>query len=254
MAMGYSISQWNYGMYRTQLEIEDLAEEIRAGGYGIEWWPRGWGIPPLTDEHIERFAAASQSMRVSLHSENPVRFPYKPQIELAVRIGAEIQVIHAGMLLGPDGDDYAGAADMVRYAGDHGVRLALENSLNDTDVLRRLLEANESLGFCYDVGHGYRSDPQIDHKTFLADVFQERLCHVHLQDVLRPDELHLPGGTGADHFMIGTGIIPQEFWDALGAELQRRDYKGLLVFELRPRNVIQLVTRSRILLEGAWGA
>ena len=252
MTLGYSISQWNYGLLRKQLEIEEMAAEIRAGGYGVEWWARGWGIPPLTEEHVARFAAASDGMRVSMHSEGISRVPMKAQIQMAQRIKAEVQVVHTGNLLGENGDDYDGARGLVAYAGELGVKLALENSIDDQNILTRLLEENESLGFCYDVGHGYRCNPIVDHTFFLKGIFRDRLCHLHLQDILPPDERDLSGGVGVDHFMIGTGTIPHAFWVALGKEIKRRDYQGIIVFELRPRNVIHLVTRSRAYVEDAW--
>lgn len=246
---GYAISAWDYGFGRP---LEEIAEEARTNAYGVEWWTRGSGIPPLTDAIIERFVGASAGMRVSLHSESPDRVPLRPQIDFARRLGAEVQVMHASDILGPRKEAWDEARALVAYAGERGVKLALENSLNDQDTLVRLLEQHPTLGFCYDVGHGYRCSPPLDHRYFLQGIFRDRLCHVHLQDLLTREERALPRRTGVDHYMVGSGSIPNVFWLALGRELQRRRYSGLLVFEIHPRSVIQLVTWSRAFLNGVW--
>ncbi len=104
MSPGYSISYWNYGLLRERLEIEEMAAEIRAGGYGVEWWVRGWEIPPLTDEHVERFAAAGDGMRASMHSERISRVPMKPQIQMAQRIKQRLLAL-AGAAPVPSGSN-----------------------------------------------------------------------------------------------------------------------------------------------------
>ena len=140
----------------------------------------------------------------------------------------------------------------MRYAADHGVPMALENSRHQVDVLKRALDENETLGFCWDVGHGVRSNPPLDHTVYLEGVFKERLSHVHAHDHLPPEvKGDLPGGIS--HRMVGLGGTSQAVWVDLGNELKARHYEGLIVLELLPLSMIYIVARSRANLQDIWG-
>jgi len=233
--------------------IERIAEDARANGFGVEWWAQGWGLPPIDDSVIKRIRDACAGMPVSLHTEKAFGLgEISKQIDMAARIGARVQVVHSQHLVGRAGEFADDVPAILDCARDRGVKIALENAMADVDLVARLLEDHDDLGFCYGVGHGFLCDPPRDLDVYLSGVYRERLCHLHLQDTLTTDEVGRPGVAGADHFLVGAGGISHKDWDRLGEELARMDFTGTCVFEVRPRSIMALSIRSRSFLMDAW--
>jgi sugar phosphate isomerase/epimerase len=186
-------------------------------------------------------------MPVTMHSAIVRTFEeQRAQIETASDLGAGVLVVHSDEFFVGDSRhlDVALCRDVVAYAGEHGVCIALENG--QLPFLEEALAAVEDLRFCLDVGHVYLTDGTM--QAFLA-ALAGRIVHLHLQDILTPAEAGLPGA-GLDHYTPGTGGIPLEDWRLLAAYLQEIDFDGTAVFEIRPRNPYQTAILGRRFFNG----
>lgn len=237
MLLTYSVSLWNYYHYKNVPSLERILALLRDQGYGIELWGEWQEEKDLFGPiGRKRLKHALDGMQVSLHAVggNTMELHMK-QIDAAAYLGAEVIVIHTNNLFGRDnsGLDFALARDAVAYAGEKGVKLALENGkLSD---LVNASENVEGLGICLDVGHVYFTE---DPMSRFLNALKERIIHLHIQEILPESESHLPL-TGKDHYIPGTGGIPKKDWELLIATLRDINFRGVAVFEIQPRNPFQ---------------
>ena len=235
----YRISLWNYFWYYTPGSLEDLMDEVRQAGRGIELWDRWKEDRDLyQSKYHDRLRAMTDGMKVSVHGKAcKGREDHLLQIETAKAIGADVMVVHLTHF--PDGEGQVDLDLMKEMAGrcrDAGVRMALENG-NKDGLLKAFDHVGCELGFCFDTGH----------REGLADFFEEflgsfgdRLCHIHLQD---PEPQ-------ADHWELGTGVNTPQDWRLLKAKLAEINFEGAAVFEIRPRRPQATAARSIRFFEG----
>ena len=239
MKVNYRISLWNYFHYIHRLSLEQVIDEVRRAGYGIELWP-GWFedrdlYAPLCRERLRVLVA---EMPCSLHTGGAKDIHgHQKQIDCAAHIGADVIVIHPGDVADPHGNpDPALAREAVAYAGEKGVTLALENG--PLWFLEETIVAVDGLQICIDTGHLYHSAATRDgRKAGMAEyvnALKPRLAHLHLQDPLPK----------SDHYAIGTGMIPDEDWGCLLAGLEEIHFDGAAVLEVLPRTPLQLAEQS----------
>lgn len=248
MKVQYAISLWNFSHYPDAGTLEQELGMIRELGYGVELWAQ-WKDGPNLYEKAGRacLKAALDGMPVSLHSAIVRSFDeQRAQIDAAHDLGAGVLVVHSDEFYAGDGRelDVTLCRDVVAYAGERGVCIALENG--QLPFLEQALAAVENLRICLDVGHVYLTDDTM--QAFLAEL-KGRIIHLHLQDILTPAEVGLPGA-GMDHYTPGTGGIPLEDWHLLAATLQEIDFDGTAVFEIRPRNPYQTTSLGRRFFDG----
>ncbi|MGD9145324.1 MAG: sugar phosphate isomerase/epimerase [Anaerolineae bacterium] len=237
MKIEYAISLWNYDHYAEAASLEDVLGRIRSLGYGVELW--GWWRGERYLYGVAQRAevqAALGSMPVSLHSSIVRSLPeHRAQIDAAHDLGAGVLVVHSDeFFAGDQGQlDVGLCREVVAYAAQRGVRIALENG--QLPFLEQALAAVDGLKICLDVGHVYfTSEPMAAYLSAL----KTHIVHLHLQDILTPAEIDLPN-RGRDHYTPGTGGIPAEDWQLLVATLREIDFEGSAVFEIRPRNPYQ---------------
>ena len=245
MLIQYSVSLWNYNHYAHVPSLERVLGFLRDQDYGVELWPVWREEKDLFDlVGRQRLRQSLQGMRVSLHTApgNTIDM-HRKQIDAAADIGAKVIVVHARNLYSQDTSDIdmSLARSVTSYAADNGVKLALENTFEAMSVLVNAIENVEGLGICLDVGHVYFTPTSM---AEYLDALGDRIIHLHLQDTLGQDESHLPS-TGEDHFMPGTGSIPAKDWELLIATLKAVDFQGTGVFEVRPRNPLQIALRGQ---------
>jgi sugar phosphate isomerase/epimerase len=253
----YAISLWNYfhlSAYAKVPSLEDICALLREQGYGLEaWggWLEGWGgweeernlFGPIGRQRLKR---ALQGMPVSMHGGDNTMELHMKHIDCAAYVGAGVIVIHPENIPGGEKSclDIAFARDIVAYAGEKGVRLALENG--KVSDLVHAVEHVPGLGICLDVGHLYPGrDPM---KMFLT-ALKEHIMHLHIQDTLPELEAGLPL-TDQDHYTPGTGGIPRRDWEMLAVALGEINYEGAAVFEIRPRNPLQTALLGRTFFQG----
>jgi len=245
----YAISLWNFSHLARIGSLEEELARIRATGYGVELWDHWPGLEGglYTPPQRARVRAALAGMPVSLHTGLVYNLAaHLAQVDAARELGARVLVVHSDeFFAGERGVLDAGLCrEVVAYAGQRGVCIALENG--QLPFLERALAAVDGLRVCLDVGHVYLTETPL--RDFLA-ALKSRLVHLHLQDVLAPNEAGLPHA-GADHYALGTGGIPREDWALLAATLHDIDFAGTAVFEIRPRTPYQVAHLGRQFFDG----
>mgnify|MGYP001823316871 FL=1 len=248
MKVRYAISLWNFSHYPDTGTLEQELGAIRDLGYGVELWAQWKDGPSLyAESERSRLTAALGGMPVTMHSAIVHTFDeQREQIDAAHDLGAGVLVVHSDEFYAGDSRelDVALCRDVVAYAGERGVCVALENG--QLPFLEQALAAVEGLRICLDVGHVYLTDDTM--QAFL-DGLKGRIVHLHLQDILTPAEVGLPGA-GMDHYTPGTGGIPLEDWHLLATTLHEVDFDGTAVFEIRPRNPYQTTSLGRRFFDG----
>lgn len=227
MKFDYRISLWNYSHYVRRFSLERAVDEIVSNGYGVELWPNWQDDVDLFDEvYRERLKVLLQGVRSSWHTGGARDFEANQrQIDTAAYVGSDVVVVHAPTLaLGEENPDYGLAREVVAYASEKGVMIALENG--PLALLAAAMEQVDDLKICIDTGHVYFTDNPM--KAYV-DTLKPRLVHLHLQDTL----------PNTDHYFLGSGIIPREDWEYLAAALMEISFSGAAVFEIRPRVPLQ---------------
>lgn len=242
MRLDYAISLWNYSHYTNIHTLEHEIAQIAQQGYGVELWGQWRDVPDLyAPEARARLQPLLQPMQVSLHTAFGYTFAqHQKQIDAAAAWGARTVVVHTDDLCYDQSRslDPILSRDVVTYASDHGVQIALENGQLPTLV--EAIEQVDGLKICLDVGHVYLT-PEPMHR--FLDLLQDYIVHLHLQDILSPAEAGIPG-LGPDHYTLGTGGIPTEDWELLVETLHRIEFEGMAVFEIRPRLPLQTALLS----------
>ncbi len=242
MKLKYAISLWNYYHYSNPLSLERTIEEVRREGYGIEIWGAWQEETNLYDETVRgRLTSILRNMTTSVHTANVKTFEdHRMQIDAAAEWGARVIVFHKANLdlEGTDKLDTVLCRDIVAYAGDRQVKVALENG--PLSFLSAAIEKVDDLSICLDVGHVYNTPEPMS--SYLATL-KERLIHVHIQDILPSEE---KGVTSfRDHYIPGTGGIPQKDWELVLSVLNEINFEGVAVFEIRPRKPLQTALIAR---------
>lgn len=128
-------------------------------------------------------------------------------------------------------------AKVLAYAGQAGVRIALENG--SLDILQQAAATFPDLGLCLDTGHLYNNGLTMR----AVEPIKHRLIHLHLQEPLPAAEAALPL-SNKDHYMLGIGGIHREDWALLATMLREVNFDGMGVFEVRPLTAFQNATRG----------
>ncbi len=247
MKIDYAVSIWNYTHHVSPALVEEVIGLIRGQDMGIELWGTWRHETDLYDEENRvRLEPLLAGMRVSLHSALSNRWEqHKKQIDAAAFWGGHIVVLHSGDLIsGPGGElDLGLAREVVAYAAERKVRIALENG--QLPFLARAIEAVDDLGICLDVGHVYLTD---DPMHLFLETLGHRLIHLHLHDLLVPGLV--AAGAMADHYAMGSGGIPENDWHLLAETLEEIDFTGTAVFEIRPRSPLQTALLGSTFMNG----
>jgi sugar phosphate isomerase/epimerase len=182
---------WNTDFLYSRPEVDQIAawlDELSVSvldihaSHGVE---KAWG----STREYERLAGLELVMN---------------RIAMSSRLGSDVIILHLPALP-PDcvdvdaalGPAYRSLDALVPYAGDHGVRIALENMGRDNfDVLARLFSLYDAgfLGLCYDAGHGNVAGSGLDR----LEAVKDRLISVHLHD---------NDGTSDQHKLLFTGTV-----------------------------------------------
>jgi sugar phosphate isomerase/epimerase len=130
-------------------------------------------------------------------------------------------------------------ASLADDAAAAGVRLMVENmgrSFATADQLRPLFDAAPRAQFHLDVGHAHLGRrPEDPNRTAeLVDAFGDRLAHVHINDNLGLDDLHLP---------LGAGSID---WPDVARALRRAGYDRTVTIEIFSREPAYIETSVRL--------
>jgi len=138
---------------------------------------------------------------------------------MAARLGSDTIIMHVP--IGYSAPLRRSLDELVPYAKDRNVRIAIENG--DFETIGSLLSdyGPEYLGLCYDSGHGNLGDGKgLDH----LDRLKERLISIHLHD---------NDGRSDQHNLLFSGTIN---WDRLARILAESSYTKCVSMESVIRN------------------
>ncbi len=275
--MNISISMWNFIHYfplrkggtsfsfdRGLDSLEQVVAEVAAAGYGVELWPSWysweWTSPEregmvanridlYAEQERQRLAEILRGVRSSWHTDGDNTIEgYNRKIDTVADVGSKVLVVHASNLLldGPD-PDFDFAAEVLDYAREKNVKIALENasegeleedsSLWNLSLMKRAIERFDDLGICLDTTHvqKFKRFPLAEYIDVLAD----RICHLHISDALGDDV-----GIGRLHTQPGTGKIPAEDWRYLLDALREVGFAGEAVLEIKPLTPIRIAEQT----------
>lgn len=227
--------------------LDHTIELLRQWNFGIELWNR---YPEHKDlfkkSAIAKFKDLLQGMDISVHTADGNDFDFhKKQIDAASGYGAKVVVLHTDNLIDKEtlSLDVELGNNVVSYANEHGIEIALENG--KYDFLVSAAENIENLKICLDLGHIYfTSDPLEKH----LKAFKDRIIHLHIHDAF-PDGHESTAHTFKEHYVPGTGKIPKDDWDILVRVLKEIDFEGMAVFEIAPRDPLQTAFIARNFME-----
>ena len=248
MKIEYAMSLWNYTHYSKVGSLEEVMSDIRGQGYGAEIWsPFVDGTDLLEDANVEKARLQFADMPLSWHARGGELEGLKAQVAATHKLGGTVIVVHRAHFGEDQAQAIAMCRDIVQYAAERGVTVSLENG--SREQLRPFFESVEGLGFCLDIGHAVLEGVAL--RDYVHE-FGAALNHLHLQDTLPEVEKHLPAAPG-DHYTCGTGGISEGDWHGLCDGLRQIDFKGMGVFEVRPRPPMQAVHLSRQFFVGSCG-
>jgi sugar phosphate isomerase/epimerase len=241
--MKFGISTWNFlKTYEEKADLDIAVEKTRLAHFGMELW-LDWDVAP---ELIERKrwdhlkGICKNNVGLSLHSRLISFFDMQTlheEIELCRFLEGDILVVHPrsiGLEMGtldyapsvePSEGDIDRVVEIVGYAEEKGVCLALENG--PFAVLKRVRDRIRAEGFgrnfgiCLDTGHANlhrKQNPSILENFF--EEFNDDLLHIHISDNL---------GELDEHTSPGKGNID---WSVVIPRLVNLKLKGQILFEL----------------------
>jgi sugar phosphate isomerase/epimerase len=179
------------------------------------------GLRERAHEILRRCFAAFAEVGVELVNVHPDPMP---------------SVIPAADAIHANADAIAALSDAAAAAG---VRLMVENmgrSFATVDQLRPVLEAAPQALFHLDVGHANlgRRPEEPNRTAELVAAFGDRLAHVHLNDNLGLEDLHLP---------LGAGSVD---WAEIARVLRSAGYDGTVTIEIFAREPAHVGTSARL--------
>jgi len=245
MHITYVLSSLSVANYTDKLTIEEGLQKIRDDGLGVELLDL-WGTYSGLYEriHWNRWKNALKDMPRTVHAQFTIYPPYpddfdmvksmQNQIDFAKYVGAIIFVAH-DFHLSPSTErntiaDHGMAGEIIAYAEEQGVQLALENG--NYEMLEEALEKHPTVKVCFDTGHAAfpvqypHRDIDLPYHGFeqMIDLVKSRLVHVHLQDCR---------GFADDHQPLGVRHgIGEERWQYLLAAMKEYDFDGVANLEI----------------------
>lgn len=194
--------QWNTDFLYCTSELDQIETWLRDFGlaihdlHGSDGQEKKWG----STREYERQAGIEL---------------VKNRLDMAARFSCPVVIMHAPSQ--PEAEAERPACwdrfrrtldELLPYAAQRGVRIALENG--DFDLFERVfpLYGPESLGLCYDSGHGNTAGDGLDR----LDRVKDRLIALHLDD---------NDSTGDQHKPIFSGTVD---WDRLASIIAASGY------------------------------
>jgi sugar phosphate isomerase/epimerase len=195
-------------------------------------------------EHLESDVSSSNN----IIRQNGVQ-DAKRKIDRLKDIGGEIIVIHPGGWYRDEREkdirlqnSISSLVEIGKYANIRKIKVAIENLPmeflgDDPEILRKILISvrdetgiNKEIGICLDTGHANLTKSLYKN----LEIFGKDILTMHLQDnmgdnrndrSLAKDDIHVPPGHG------------QIEWKKLLSKLEKMEYAGSLIFELRPGSI-----------------
>ena len=244
MRIDYAISTWNFTHFSTVHPFAEQVPVLLEQGLGVEFWNPLWdGTDLRRDDNWRTAAGHFEGLPISWHGRRDATQPLEEQVDTLHKMGGRVIVIHRKWFPEADADAASVLRDLVAYAAERDVWVALENG--EFGMIGRFVSAVDGLKFCLDTGHAVMEAVPL--RQYVTE-FGDALCHLHIQDVATEPE---KGVTYAqlDHFTLGTGGTTREDWEGFRDALDAVNFEGMGVFELRPRPAQQDLLVSRAFMD-----
>ncbi|NHN46592.1 sugar phosphate isomerase/epimerase [Halostella sp. JP-L12] len=214
------------------LTVGDSIERLEATAEGFDFVELSIGesafaIADADDDRLrEALAAVDADLCVHLPFEQVVSTPVSQLNEAIVAylselldwagaVGARKAVLHGTMRDPHDTDQrpvFAEQLSAIADAGDDaGVEVVVENVGHQARGLPLSvlgdLAAETDTAVCFDIGHAYMEDGDDGVERFLDD-HGERVSHLHVHDVRRRGDTHLPVGAGEVDYDLVADSLP----------------------------------------------
>ena len=214
------------------LTVGDSIERVEASDGDVEFVELSIGEAAYTttatddDRLRDALAAADADLCVHLPFEQVVSTPVSQLNEAIVAylselldwaggVGARKAVLHATMRDPHDTDQrpvFAEQLSAIAAAGDDaGVEVVVENVGHQARGLPLSvlgdLAAETDTAVCFDVGHAYMEDGNDGIERFLED-HADLVSHLHVHDVRRRGDTHLPIGAGEVDYDLVADSLP----------------------------------------------
>ena len=131
MQIEYAVSIWNHTHHASVGRLEDEIALIREQDLGVELWGSWRHERDLySEENRARLRPVLEGLTVSLHSAFGASWDHhRRQVDAAADWGGRVVVLHSSDLISEEGKglDVGLAREVVAYAAERQVRIALEN-------------------------------------------------------------------------------------------------------------------------------
>ena len=228
MHIRYVVSTMVFWGREHHLSFEQECQFLKSLGFGIELWPNIKGHEECRYERRNwpRLTAATQDMLVSMRSrtDKPTLPQWSEQIECAKLLNADIitSLQSLGIPDGPEPNGTGFAADVVRLAEEHGVKLCLETGR--LPIVKDIAERFDSIRYCLDTGYA-NLDTDNSFRQYVDDL-APKVAQLHLTDNYGQTDDHEPPGLH--------GGISRDNWDYLLDILGKHDNDVVGSFEMCP--------------------
>lgn len=190
---------------RDKKKLVPIREIVKSNKLDVSIHGSFWDLNPAS-HHEKVWEASLEQTKLS--------------IDACYRLNGKIVALHPGRVIIPELEWFMRGAierylrllnECLAYARDRGVKIALENvnppysTYHGLEELSKLVEGQDDLGICLDIGHAYRglasrvSNPEIVIANAVKKL-RKQIIHIHLHDNHGEDDEHLVPGKGAINF------------------------------------------------------
>ena len=254
--MKFGMSTWNFlKAYGEKADLYAAVKNITRENFGLELW-LDWPVAPELFERTQWDSLkriCQNHVGLSLHSRLNGFFDIRileEEIELCRFLEGDLLVVHPRSIgldinmldyfpsVEPTDAAINRAVEIVGYARERGVCLALENG--PFPVLQRVRDRmrteglSSNFGICLDTGHANvhrRHDPSLLEHFF--EEFSDDLLHIHISDNRGDVDAHLSPGEGNID------------WSAVMLRLVTLKLKGRIIFELNTSDPLVSAKNTR---------
>jgi sugar phosphate isomerase/epimerase len=203
-----NVSTWNYACVDNSVRLKDAVTKTKENGFGVELW-LNWPQEPevfARDNWKEVKGWLAGVKRLSVHSkcDNKDWASITNEIELSSFLKADLLVVHVlnfGVVETANKleIDESYFYEVLRFAEDHNVTLALENGYLSSLQRFCALAGPERLKVCLDIGHANTSQAGMETGALEAFIgeFADRIIHLHFHDNHGKIDEHLVPGEGS---------------------------------------------------------
>ncbi len=187
-----------------QLDVAALKQVLHNAGMSVVGHT-AWFLPFASPaERVRRAAVAEVAAALPTFAELSARV-------VNVHIVNGVSSFGRAAMLQANGQSFA---ELAELAAPHGIQIIVEHPPDKSmsiDDIRKVLDADDRLGFHLDVGHANVGGDRLEG---LLKAFGERLAHVHFSDNRGRSDDHMPLGSGRIDWPRAIGMLKAIGYDS----------------------------------------